>query len=86
MKLRQISSNCHELRLSKGTILFSYDTPVAVSFDLPCQSVGDLWGVYKTNAKFGQTTTRHINSWTKTERSFEQHVIEDLAHRILREA
>jgi hypothetical protein len=84
MKLRQISSNCHELRLSKGTILFSYETPVAVSFDLPCQAVGDLYGVYKTNEKFGKTTTKHIDSWTKTERSFDQATIEDLAGRILR--
>lgn len=83
MKLKQISANCHELSLPYGSILFSYETPVAVSFDRPCEKVGDLYGCYKTNAKFSKTTTKHINSWTQTQRAFDQCIIEDLAQRIL---
>jgi hypothetical protein len=83
MKLRQINSNCNELVTKNGSILFSYETPVAVSFDLP---MGDKWGVYKTSEKHGTTTTRHINKWTATVRSLPQNVIEAYAHEILRAA
>jgi hypothetical protein len=83
MKLRQINSNCNELVTKNGSILFSYETPVAVSFDLP---MGDKWGVYKTAEKHSTTTTRHINKWTATVRALPQNVIEAYAHEILRAA
>jgi hypothetical protein len=83
MKLKQISANCHELSLPYGSILFSYETPVAVSIERPCEKFGDLYGCYKTNVKFSKTTTKHINSWTQTERAFDQQMIEVLAQRIL---
>jgi hypothetical protein len=82
MKLRQINSNCHELVTRKGTVLFSYETPVAVSFDLP---IGDKWGVYKT-AGHSTTTTRHINEWTATQRTVLQNTLYAYASEILREA
>jgi hypothetical protein len=83
MKLRQIKANCHELITRKGSILFSYETPVAVSFDI---AIGDMWGVYKTNEKFGPTTTKHINAWTATQRELAQHNLEFYAAEILRAA
>jgi hypothetical protein len=83
MKLRQISSNCHELITRNGTILFSYETPVAVSYDL---AIGDKWGVYKTSDKFSATTTKHINSWTSTQRVIPQNEIYACTAEILRAA
>jgi hypothetical protein len=82
MKLRQINNNCHELVTSKGTVLFSYETPVAVSFDLP---IGDKWGTYKT-AGHSTTTTRHINKWTATQRTVLQETLYAYAAEILRAA
>lgn len=84
MKLRQISTNCHELVTKNGSVLFSYETPVAVSFDI---KIGDKWGVYKTNEKFSKTTSKHINGWTPAAcTSLDQHVIYSYAHEILRAA
>jgi hypothetical protein len=83
MKLRQINSNCHELVTKNGSVLFSYETPVAVSFDI---ASGDKWGVYKTAEKHSVTTTKHINKWTATTRTLPQNDIEYLAHEILRAA
>lgn len=80
MKLRQLSDNCHELVLSKGTILFSYETPVAVSYDFP---IDNKHGVFKTSEKFSKTTTRHINNWTVTKREIPQHEIYAAASEIM---
>lgn len=56
MKLRHIASNKNEITLADGTqVLFSYATPVA------CWINGEY---FKTSAKWSNTTTRHINSWT----------------------
>ena len=85
MKLKQHSSNCHELALARGAVLFSYETPVAISFDYPTQiGRSEFYGVYKTNVKYSKTTTRHINSWTATTRTLDQDVLVDLAGQILR--
>ena len=90
MKLKQHSSNCHELALARGAVLFSYETPVAISFDYPTKvkfangAEGELYGVYRTDTKYSKTTTRHINAWTATTRTLSQEVLEDLAHQILR--
>jgi hypothetical protein len=56
MHLKSIQSNMTELTLSNGTqVLFSYQTPVA------CWIEGQF---YKTDKKWSNTTTRHINKWT----------------------
>ena len=56
MKLTPIQSNMTELTLNNGVqVLFSYQTPVACWID------GQF---YKTEKKWSNTTTRHINKWT----------------------
>jgi hypothetical protein len=55
MQLKPIQSNMTELTLNDGTqVLFSYQTPVACWID------GQF---YKTDKKWSNTTTRHINKW-----------------------
>lgn len=83
MKLRQLSDNCHELVLAKGTILFSYEIPVAVSYDIP---IGNKHGVFKTSNKFSKTTSKHINAWTATQREMTQPEIYAAAAEILHSA
>jgi hypothetical protein len=93
MKLKQHSSNCHELALARGAVLFSYETPVAISFDYPTKVKftseqldieAEFYGVYRTDVKYSKTTTKHINAWTATTRTLSQEVLEDLAGQILR--
>jgi hypothetical protein len=56
MQLKPIQSNMTELTLNDGTqVLFSYQTPVA------CWKDGEF---FKTDKKWSNTTTRHINKWT----------------------
>lgn len=56
MKLKPIQSNMTELTLNDGTqVLFSYQAPVA------CWKDGEF---FKTEKKWSNTTTRHINKWT----------------------
>jgi len=58
MKLTPIAANMTELELEDGTtVFFSYKTPVA-GF-IPGQ------GVFRTEEKFSQTTTKHINKWIR---------------------
>ena len=55
MKIKQVGSNQTELVLNDGTqVLFSYETPVACWID------GQF---YRTDKKWSQTTSRHINKW-----------------------
>ena len=55
MKLNPIQANLTEITLHNGKkILFSYSTPVASWED------GQF---YKTEKKWSNTTTRHINKW-----------------------
>ena len=55
MKLNPIQANLTEITLNNGKkILFSYSTPVASWED------GQF---YKTETKWSNTTTRHINKW-----------------------
>lgn len=93
MKLKQHSSNCHELALARGAVLFSYETPVAISFDYPTKvtlstdgTKFELYGVYKTAEKFSKTTSKHINQWTATTRTLSQEVLVDFARQILSNA
>ncbi len=81
MKLRKINDDCHELIAKKGTVLFSCDVPVAVSFDLPIE---DKWGCYKTNKFFSQKVSADIAEWTTTSRAVPQEVIEQYAEMIAR--
>jgi hypothetical protein len=55
MNLTPIAANMTEVFLAPGKrVLFSYKTPVACVID----------GVYyKTEKKWSNTTTRHINKW-----------------------
>ena len=56
MNINIIQSNMTQLTLKDGTqVLFSYQTPVASWKD------GQF---YKTDKKWSNTTTRHINKWS----------------------
>jgi hypothetical protein len=64
MDLRQVGANMTQLSInSVGTILFSYNTPVAAHTPE---------GTFKTSKNWSVTTSRHINKWldgvTATER------------------
>ena len=55
MKLKLIASNMIEISInSVGTILFSYETPVAAYTPN---------GTFRTSKKWSSSTSRHINTW-----------------------
>ena len=55
MKLNNLGNNQAELSInSVGTVLFSYNTPVAVRTPE---------GIFKTSKKWSNTTSKHINTW-----------------------
>ena len=55
MKVKPIGSNQTEVIMNNGNhVLFSYETPVAVS---------NVNGLFVTVTKYSNTTTRHINKW-----------------------
>ena len=54
MNIKPLGSNQTELEIKGARVLFSYSTPVA------CESVGKR---YRTDKKWSQTTSRHINAW-----------------------
>lgn len=59
MNLTPIKANMTELQLAGGlTVLFSYCTPVACKW-----TNGSTYEHFRTEKKWSQTTTRHINSW-----------------------
>ena len=55
MYLNNISKNVSEIKNRKGTILFSYNTPVAV--------ITSEGYVLKTDRKYSKTTSKHITQW-----------------------
>lgn len=58
MKLFNQSISHHELYLENGTILFSYDSPVA------CTPKGsNFCYVNKKYAKYSPTTSKHLNTY-----------------------
>jgi hypothetical protein len=59
MNLKPIASNMTELTLGDKTILFSYETPVALR--------GERGICIKTSKHWSNTTSRHINQWFKSE-------------------
>ena len=74
IRLKQVGSNMTVLQRKGHEILFSYETPVAV-YD-------SVRGEYlRTEHKFSQTTSRHINKWLQGVKSISvpQNVIEDYA-------
>jgi len=77
MKLKTIGPNCHEIEFRLGSVLFSYETPVAVAIK---DTVGIFVGVYKTEQKFSKTTSKHISQWTSTTKVLPQNTIEQLAN------
>ena len=72
IRIKQIGSNMTVLNKNGYEILFSYETPVAV-YD---QQRGEY---LRTEQKFSQTTSRHINKWLQGVKamSVPQNVIED---------
>ena len=55
MKVTQLGSNQTLLTLGHNEVLFSYETPVA-GYD-------ERIGWFRTEEKFSQTTTKHINKY-----------------------
>ena len=57
MRLETLGANQTQITLTNGdTILFSYNTPVAMFNRSNCV-------YYRTNKKWSVTTSRHINKW-----------------------
>lgn len=54
MKLSPIQNNLNQLDIGGMTVLFSYQTPVALC---------NRGQYYKTAKKWSNTTTRHVNKW-----------------------
>jgi hypothetical protein len=80
MKLINRGNNCHELVFSNGnSVLFSYETVVAVSVGAISTSTTNYIGVYRTTSKYSASTTRHIDAWTSTTKTLPQEEIEVLA-------
>jgi hypothetical protein len=80
MKLNPLGPNCNEVQFTRGLVLFSYKTPVAVSLYEVID--GHSVGVYRTTEQFSNTTSRHINRWTSTNRTLDQAEIESLAEKL----
>lgn len=55
LKLNVIGANQTLVHLPLGSVLFSYETPVAAYVSGR--------GYVKTSRKFSNTTTKHVNSW-----------------------
>ena len=56
MNVKSLAANQTQVTLANGTILFvSYETPVAAF--IPGR------GIVRTEKKWSNTTTRHINKW-----------------------
>ena len=62
MTFNPIKANMTELELDGMKVLFSYKTPVAalVRHETP---EGTAWHQFKTERRWSNTTTRHINQW-----------------------
>ena len=70
MNIKHIGANQTELSInSVGTILFSYDTPVAAKTPE---------GTFKTSKKFSKTTSKHINAWASYDGEKDQEYFEEL--------
>lgn len=65
MKLKPIASNMTELELDGAEILFSYQTPVAAIIDGGIVNGIAYRRFVRTNKKWSQTTSRHINKFAE---------------------
>jgi|GEM_PF-1575447 len=77
-KLQPLASNMTELQINGTTILFSYQTPVAI-YD-------HTYGFRVTTKKWSRTTTKHINKWLELRsapciQNVEQSIIDDVLNR-----
>ena len=63
MNLKPIRANMTECRIERIKRLFSYQTPVACLIFERSNETGGDWHQYRTDKKWSNTTTRHINSW-----------------------
>jgi hypothetical protein len=63
MQLKRTGNSTTELRVNSATILFSYNTPVAVELNNDSK-------ILVTSQKYSKTTSKHINEWIQG-RSFE---------------
>lgn len=63
MNLIPIKANMTELELPGMRVLFSYKTPVAVLIFEANPDTSSSWHQYRTEKKWSNTTTRHINTW-----------------------
>ena len=75
MQLIHIDNNMTEVGIEGVSILFSYETPVAMH---------NAYGYFRTNKKWGLTTNRHINKWLGSIKAneVEQTVLDDLINNI----
>ena len=64
LTIKPIGSNMTELHFSGGVVLFSYQTPVALKVLNHKTKALDF--IYKTDKKWSNTTTKHINKWFGT--------------------
>lgn len=69
MNLNPIRANMTELELDGVRILFSYRTPVA-AWVREETAEGVDWHQYRTEKRWSNTTTRHINQWNPKGRAF----------------
>jgi hypothetical protein len=61
MRIKSLKKNLIEVHTNDYIILVSYQTPVACR----CKK-SDVYGYhYKTEKKWSNTTTRHVNWWLK---------------------
>ena len=63
MTLNPTKANMTELEIDGARILFSYKTPVAAIVYESSKETGGTWHQYKTEKRWSNTTTRHINKW-----------------------
>ena len=70
LQIKPIGINLTELSAEGMQVLFSYQTPVAAWIN------GQY---YKTNKKWSNTTTRHINKWVHLAGEKDQDFFDNLA-------
>jgi hypothetical protein len=84
MTVKVLSANSVEVSTRFGEVLYSYKTPVAISFKdsyvLPNGTT--LVGVYRTAEKYSKTTSKHINQWTATTKFLDQDVIDEIVRSV----
>lgn len=67
MNLKPIKANMNEVEVNGKKVLFSYQTPVACTFNTPEGRV-----FQRTSKNWSRTTNRHINSWLPKDQAEEK--------------